>query len=226
MDHHSLKRNVILVLASILLGGTIFGAYQFHCERNPDDKLSWVADTIPTEAEVDSAGTVQSAEAEQSSSTIAAATLRDDPLTAIADPHIFTRPASQTAGQPSSNLHSASRPMRVRREQTFSLALVPPPPPETSSLSDDVTPPIPPNTPSAYNQQGTLLDNLTLTAIIDNRAIFKINTRYRRRHGLPNAVSLGPGDEFEKVSLVTIDGDNVTVSEGHKRSVKTIAVLR
>lgn len=117
----------------------------------------------------------------------------------------------------------------VRRFKKFSL--VPPPPAaelsmEPSSFPSSADPVIVPSFNQRRRAVGTLSDNMILSAVIDNKAIFRIASLYRREHGLPSAVSLGPGEEFETVSVVTIDGKNVTVSEGMKRTVKSIAALR
>lgn len=118
----------------------------------------------------------------------------------------------------------------VRRFHKF--ALVPPPPApaimdvEPSSFPAPAEPVVVAQPFRRHCYHGTLVDNMILSAVIDNKAIFKIGTDYRREHGLQSAVSLGPGEEFESVTVVSIDGKSVTVSEGMKRSVKTIAALR
>lgn len=118
----------------------------------------------------------------------------------------------------------------VRRIHKF--AFVPPPPAvalmngEPSSFPPEAEPVVVAPAFRRHTYRGTLMDNMILSGVIDNKAIFKIGTEYRREHGLQSAVALGPGEEFESVTVVTIDGKTVTVSEGVKRSVKSIAAVR
>lgn len=118
----------------------------------------------------------------------------------------------------------------VRRFHKF--ALIPPPPAPavmdvgTSAFPPEAEPVVVAPAFRRHTYRGTLMDNMILSAVIDNKAIFKIGTEYRREHGLQSAVALGPGEEFESVAVVTIDGKSVTVCEGMKRSVKSIAAVR
>lgn len=209
-----LVRKAMLLSGVVLLAGTTLGVYLFKQERSVGETSFASLQAYPTEAELD--GLVPTDEAAVDAP---AAQVKEVPIASTAPKN---RVASSDVSPQSS--------FRVRREQTFSLNMIPPPPPDATSTFEST--PVAAAPAPAYAESirsrvhDGLLANMTLSAVIDNRAIFKINPYYRKKHGLPSAISLGPGDEFESVSVVTIDGDDVTVSEGQKRTVKTIAALR
>ena len=227
---HSRDRKIIFCLASILLGGTLFGVWQHNQQIAQRYAAVDLESLLPEPC---------SLEFEEVSA------LENDGYCSVITPPKgrlagATQPTSAATGgtgavgntpSPPSMTSLPTRTQSVRRQQTFSL--VPPPPPFSSAPAGadapDLSLPVERATVEPVRvsaPDGSLLDNLTLSAVIDNRAIFKVSPRYRREHGLRSAITLGPGDEYESVSVVTIDGKNVTVSEGQKRTVKSIASLR
>lgn len=222
MMDHKRSKNMIALGACLLLAGTIYSVHCYQQQKWEDERPPESYSFSATESELESASSEEDSP-QQTAATLPPArsgnigerrAQEPVPVAVIAASR-YTRPPG---GGP-------------RHQHTFSMAIVPPPPPD--GLPADFaysTPPVAERNVPADNSRntslGSLIDNITLSAVIDNRAIFKINPRYRKRHGLPSAVSLGPGDEFEDLSLVTIDGENVTISEGHKRTVKMLATLR
>lgn len=217
MQQHGVDRKIIMGVAALLLVGTTSLVVLFQDQRKPEK-----ADTN-FELPADLAG----AYAENADNYEFPALQEADFLSMAAMPSASPR---RSTVLPSSPQPAISQPLRgMRHEHTFTTGLVPPPPPTEMSIDESVPMPIPPsmNVMDPIPQpSGSLLDNMTLTAVIDKKAFFKINPLYRRRHRLPAVVSLAPGDDFESLNVVSIDGHDVTVSDGHKRSVRTLASVR
>lgn len=80
--------------------------------------------------------------------------------------------------------------------------------------------PAPPTKPS-------LADKMKLTAVIGDRAVLAFTDALMRiGHKWPRSVTLGPGEHFESVSVVSVNGDTVTIDEDGDRSVKTIRPVK
>lgn len=114
------------------------------------------------------------------------------------------------------------------------LKLVPPPPPMTmpglgggpanSGQPPDMGLPIaqlpmPPEKPS-------IMQHLKLSAIIGNKAIIAVPYEVRFQNKWPAVISLGPGEQFESIRVVSVDPDSVTIDEDGERVVKSLASIR
>ncbi len=99
--------------------------------------------------------------------------------------------------------------------------LVPPPPPGEMSEGMSVAElPAPPTKPS-------LSGKMKLVAIVGDRAILAFSDRsIARENKWPSTVTLGPGEQFESVSMVDVNPDSVTLEEDGERSTKAMAPLR
>ncbi len=118
--------------------------------------------------------------------------------------------------------------------------LIPPPPPGNSAGL--TLPPPPGNSVGLASPPGadltaaelpapppkpSLSGKLTLVAIVADRAILTFCDRGMvRDNRWPETITLGPGEQFESVSLVSISGDNVTLEEDGERCVKTLALIK
>lgn len=105
--------------------------------------------------------------------------------------------------------------------------LVPPPPPSSEFPKQDSIANLPisilPNPPS----KPTLVDKLKLISILDDRAILCFsNSTIRSKNKWPRTLTLSPGDQFESVSVISVDHDSVTLQEDGERSVKTLERVR
>lgn len=99
--------------------------------------------------------------------------------------------------------------------------LVPPPPPSDMSEGMSVAElPAPPTKPS-------LAGKMKLVAIVGDRAILAFSDRsIVRDNRWPSTVTLGPGEQFESVSMVDVTPDSVTLEEDGERSTKAMDPLR
>lgn len=99
--------------------------------------------------------------------------------------------------------------------------LVPPPPPQDMSEGMSVAElPAPPTKPS-------LAGKMKLVAIVGDRAILAFSDRsLARDNRWPSTVTLGPGEQFESVSMVDVTPDSVTLEEDGERSTKAMDPLR
>jgi hypothetical protein len=76
--------------------------------------------------------------------------------------------------------------------------------------------PAPPEKPS-------IASKMKLTAIIGDRAIFEFtDVTAASKNKWPKAISLGPGEQFESVSVSSVTPDAVTLIEDGDRSVKEL----
>lgn len=110
---------------------------------------------------------------------------------------------------------------------------VPPPPPS------GLVPPPPPSDPIAgaggdlpLNQlpeapdKPTVADKLKLAGVIGNKVILQVPTSVRQQNKWPATISLAPGEQFESLSVVSVDGDSVTLDEDGERRVLTLAAIK
>lgn len=100
---------------------------------------------------------------------------------------------------------------------------VPPPPPGVSLPSADQLSvaelPAPPAKPS-------IVDKMKLLAIVGDRAIISFDRLAARDNHWPKTLSLGPGEQFESVSIVGVNKDAVTLEEDGERSVIKLAGIK
>jgi hypothetical protein len=112
--------------------------------------------------------------------------------------------------------------------------LPPPPPPlggvelpgelqvpheEESGITFDELPP-PPDKPR-------LATKLALSAVVGDRAILTFkDRRFRQLHGYQKFITLAPGQEFDSVTLVSVDRDRAVLEEEGRRSTVEMAPIR
>lgn len=133
------------------------------------------------------------------------------------------------------------------KEENKEAVKVPPPPPiakapKAGAAPHGLVPPPPPSDPSlaGAGQYGglplnqlpeappkpTVADKLRLAAVIGNKVILNVPQSVRRENKWPATISLGPGEQFESLSIVSVDGDSVTIDEDGERTVKTLASIK
>ncbi len=99
---------------------------------------------------------------------------------------------------------------------------LPPPPPPTdggSGISFDELPP-PPEKP-------LLMRKLKLNAIVGDRVILSFKDRnYAAKHGMRRFITLTAGQEFDSVTLVSINSDKAVLEEDGKRQVVQLDPIR
>lgn len=103
-------------------------------------------------------------------------------------------------------------------------SLIPPPPPgvpnaseQSSDLPLEDLPP-PPEKPS-------LLAKMRLVGIIDDQALFTLSDT-DDNVGRPYVVTLKPGEQFQTVTLLSVDADSVMVEEDGARTVLTLERIK
>lgn len=132
-------------------------------------------------------------------------------------------------------------------EENKETVKVPPPPPvakapKAGSPPRDLVPPPPPSDPSLAGAGGmaglplnelpvapdkpTVADKLRLAAVIGNKVILNVPYAVRAQNKWPATISLAPGEQFESLSVVSVDGDSVTIDEDGERTVKTLASIK
>lgn len=121
----------------------------------------------------------------------------------------------------------------VKRAGQLRDRLVPPPPPSpvlsgTAGVAGGVPEglqlpihqlPVPPERPS-------ILDKFTVSAVIDDKVILTISSAVAMQNKWPKVLTMGPGDQFESVSVVAVSGDSVTLEEDGERTVKSVPSVR
>jgi hypothetical protein len=69
-------------------------------------------------------------------------------------------------------------------------------------------------------------DKLHLVAVIEDRALLRVNPKLVSEGNWPQHLLLGPGDKYDSISVLEISNDSVTLDEDGKKVVKTIAPIR
>ncbi|MBY0550281.1 MAG: hypothetical protein K2W95_23590 [Candidatus Obscuribacterales bacterium] len=142
-------------------------------------------------------------------------------------------------------MYSKSAAAEAAKEEAKEAVKVPPPPPaiakapKAGATPRDLVPPPPPSVPGvggpgelSLNElpvappKPTVADKLRLAAVIGNKVILNVPSSVRRENKWPATISLGPGEQFESLSIVSVDGDSVTIDEDGERTVKTLASIK
>lgn len=104
--------------------------------------------------------------------------------------------------------------------------LMPPPPPPgempgTGGISglDIAQLPVPPSRP-------TIGDKMKVIAVMDDKAMMTFPTRMRLKNKWPKVLTLGAGEQFESISVVSVNKDGVTIEEDGERTVKAVEPVR
>lgn len=80
--------------------------------------------------------------------------------------------------------------------------------------------------PLPPSRQG-ISEKLKVIAIIGDKVVLQFTDKnLTYRHKWPTLISLGPGEQFESVNVVSVEGDSVTLEEDGERQVKTMAPIR
>lgn len=165
---------------------------------------------------------------------------RQDPMMPYlgGNPYPFYSKGTEIAAKDEENKETAKENVKV-----------PPPPPiaKTPKLGappSGLVPPPPPSDPSLVAGAGgggmglpinelpqapdkpTVADKLKLAAVIGNKVILNVPYNVRQQNKWPATISLGPGEQFESLSVVSVDGDSVTLDEDGERTVKTLASIK
>lgn len=120
-----------------------------------------------------------------------------------------------------------------------------PPPPDSEKLdtgSDLVPPPpsfsqadLPPGLMDSISSQDlppppadqSLIKMLSLNAILDNQVILSLRDRsYRKQHGFKEYITLGKGESFDSVRLISINGETAVIEEEGRRSSLSLPSIR
>lgn len=79
---------------------------------------------------------------------------------------------------------------------------------------------MPPDKPS-------LAAKVTLVSIVGQKAIFEIRDMLaRRQHGWPKNFTLGPGEEFEGMKVLTVKNNEAIVEEHGETMLKELPPVR
>lgn len=103
-------------------------------------------------------------------------------------------------------------------------SLIPPPPPGVPTMSEQSTElpiedlPPPPEKPS-------LAAKMRLVGIIDDRALFTLNDNDDSMTR-PYVIALKPGEQFQTVTLLSVDANGVMVEEDGARTVFTLERIK
>ncbi len=151
---------------------------------------------------------------------------RTDPCAKLENYKPFPRVGGkpQTAakvGKPEIALEGKDKKVTPPPPPPAQFGLVPPPPPSDMSEGMSVAElPAPPTKPS-------LAGKMKLVAIVGDRAILAFSDRaIARDNRWPSTVTLGPGEQFESISMVDVTPDSVTLEEDGERSTKAMDPLR
>lgn len=103
---------------------------------------------------------------------------------------------------------------------------IPPPPPSTPSYPGS-TNELPVSDLPAPPERPTLVNSIKLTGIVGNKAIFSVtDLSARLRNNWPKALSLGAGDHFESISVISVDADRAVIEENGERVDKRLERIR
>jgi hypothetical protein len=147
---------------------------------------------------------------------------RPDPCEPLSDLKPFPRSgaagADKTGGTGSNPLAEAMKKFTPPPPPPGSGPGLPPEPPQGDGLSVAELP-APPSKP-------TVAGKLRLVAIVGDRAIMAFDKGAARENKWPQTLTLGPGEQFESVSIVGVNNDSVTIEEDGERQVKTIESVK
>jgi hypothetical protein len=124
-------------------------------------------------------------------------------------------------------------------------ALVPPPPPSKTpppppKINEKLIPPPPPpgEMPGAGGMglpiaqlpvppsRPTIGDKMKVIAVLDDKAMMTFPTKMRLKNKWPKVLTLGAGEQFESISVVSVNKDGVTIEEDGERTVKAVEPVR
>jgi hypothetical protein len=126
------------------------------------------------------------------------------------------------------------------------LALVPPPPPpekpvKPKKINEKLVPPPPPAEVTGAGgglaglpidqlpvppSRPTIGDKLKVLSVFDDRAIIAFPKALQIKNKWPRTISLGTGEEFESLKIVSVNRDGVTIEEDGERSMKPISAVK
>lgn len=103
---------------------------------------------------------------------------------------------------------------------------IPPPPPSTPVMPGSMNE-LPVSDLPAPPERPTLVNSIKLTGIVGNKAIFSVtDLSARLKNNWPKALSLGAGDHFESISVVSVSVDSAVLEENGERTDVHIERIR
>jgi hypothetical protein len=126
------------------------------------------------------------------------------------------------------------------------MALVPPPPPpgppKPKKINEKLVPPPPPPEATGAPDSGiaglpidqlpvppsrpTIGDKVRVLGVFDDRAIISFPKQLAIKNKWPKTITLGTGDQFESLTIVSINRDGVTIEEDGERTMKPIGAVK
>jgi hypothetical protein len=101
-----------------------------------------------------------------------------------------------------------------------------PPPPATPSMPGSLNE-LPVSDLPAPPERPCLVNSITLTGIVGNKAIFSVtDLSARLKNNWPKALLLGVGDHFESISVISLDADRAVLEENGERTDKRLERIR
>lgn len=148
---------------------------------------------------------------------------------------------------PFPGIHGKAGSMLANNNTDALLALVPPPPPSTDTkpkkpvkINEKLVPPPPPVQSSAGDalaglpidqlpvppSRPTIGDKLKVLGIFDDKAILAFPKAMSQKNKWPRTLTLGTGEQFESLTVVSITRDGITIEEDGERTLKPIATIK
>lgn len=127
------------------------------------------------------------------------------------------------------------------------LALVPPPPPvdkpmKPKTINEKLVPPPPPmeampNTGGSIAglpidqlpvppSRPTIGDKVRVLGVLDDKAIIAFPKAMSAKNKWPKTVTLGTGEQFESLTIVSITRDGITIEEDGERTLKPLSTIK
>ncbi len=109
--------------------------------------------------------------------------------------------------------------------KTINERLVPPPPPMEATPTGGIAGlpidqlPVPPSRP-------TIGDKLRVLGVMDDKAIISFPKAMASKNKWPKSITLGTGEQFESLTIVSITRDGITIEEDGERTMKPISTIK
>lgn len=133
--------------------------------------------------------------------------------------------------------------MLANKDAAALMALVPPPPPpgppKPKKINEKLVPPPPPEAMGTGGIAGlpidqlpvppsrpTIGDKVKIIGVFDDRAILAFPKTLAIKNKWPKTITLGTGDQFESLTIVSINRDGVTIEEDGERTMKPIGTVK
>jgi hypothetical protein len=106
--------------------------------------------------------------------------------------------------------------------------LVPPPPPMqgTPTSGDVMAEGLPIDQLPAPPSRPTIGDKVKVLGVLDDKAIISFPRSMMQKNHWPKTITLGQGEQFESLTVVSINRDGITIEEDGERTLKPIATIK